>query len=70
MAIMKLNHMAAEPVYKDKVVFITVNCDECVLVTPLPRPASNNVDASCPIRVVTPPHMTKLGATLALDERK
>lgn len=32
MAIMKLNRMAAEPVYKDKVVFMTVNCDECVRV--------------------------------------
>ena len=28
---MKLNSMAEEPVYKDKVVFMTVNCDECVL---------------------------------------
>jgi hypothetical protein len=30
MAIEKLNRMAAEPVYKDKVAFFTVNCDECV----------------------------------------
>ena len=30
MAIEKLNTMAAKPVYKDKVVFFTVNCDECV----------------------------------------
>ena len=28
MAIGKLNEKAAAPVYKDKVVFFTVNCDE------------------------------------------
>ena len=45
MAIMKLNRMAAEPVYKDKVVFITVNCDECV--RQLSRACLDRTAAAC-----------------------
>lgn len=57
MAIMKLNRMAEEPVYKDKVVFMTVNCDECVLFL---------ASRTEPLLL----HMTKPRGTLELTERE
>lgn len=57
MAIMKLNRMAEEPVYKDKVVFMTVNCDECVLFL------ASRTEALLL-------HMTKPRGTLELTERE
>ena len=63
MAIMKLNRMAAEPVYKDKVVFVTVNCDECVRARVQHLPG-------CQLEWSAREHVTNLGATLELTEHK